>query len=218
MSPIFKQTIHQDGLHADIQDGPTNPFTQAQEIPFCWEVKSSALGYLGVLQIGSRLVACVFGHATEPAAVRALQQRWRQFSKSKARRGGNQNIPLGAWDVEAGDRITCSPLLQRLVRYAAGQPDDLLNVPLLLADRTPFQCRVLAACRAIPRGETRTYGEVAAVAGSPRAARAVGRVMATNRVPLVVPCHRVVAAGGGMGGFSAPQGVTMKGRLLTLEK
>lgn len=188
-----------------------------QEMPFDWAVASSALGYLGVLQEGTQLVGCVFGHATELAAINALQQRWKRFSNPKAGQRTKQDSQLGVLDAEGDNRNSCEKLLQRLVRYAAGQHDDFLDVPLQTSDRTSFQCRVLAACRAIPRGETRTYGELAHGVGSPRAARAVGQVMATNRVPLVVPCHRVVAAGGKMGGFSAPRGVTMKRRLLELE-
>jgi len=62
-----------------------------------------------------------------------------------------------------------------------------------------------------------TYGQLATRAGSPRSARAVGNVMASNRVPLIIPCHRVVAAGGALGGFSAPHGTRLKRRLLKLE-
>ena len=69
----------------------------------------------------------------------------------------------------------------------------------------------------MPRGETVSYAELAGRAGSPNAARAVGGVMAGNRVPLLVPCHRVVGAGGRLGGFSAPTGVELKKRLLALE-
>ena len=109
-------------------------------------------------------------------------------------------------------------LLERLVRYAAGAADDFFDVPVLLGAMTPFQRRVVASCRAIPCGSTRTYGQLAASAGSPGAARAVGQVMASNRIPLIVPCHRVIAASGGLGGFSAPQGVVMKKRLLAMEQ
>ncbi len=84
-------------------------------------------------------------------------------------------------------------------------------------DRTAFQRAVIDHCRRIPRGEVLTYGQLAERAGYPRSARAVGNVMATNRVPLIVPCHRVVGAGGNLGGFSAPQGLQMKRRLLRLE-
>jgi methylated-DNA-[protein]-cysteine S-methyltransferase len=80
-----------------------------------------------------------------------------------------------------------------------------------------FQRAVVGHCRRIPPGQTLTYGQLAARVGRPRAARAVGRVMATNRFPLIVPCHRVVAAGGVLGGFSAPQGLAMKKRLLAAE-
>ena len=77
----------------------------------------------------------------------------------------------------------------------------------------------LLAQRALDRegGHTVTYGELATRSGTPGAARAVGSVMARNRVPVVIPCHRVVAAGG-MGGFSAPNGLQLKQRMLNLEK
>lgn len=78
-----------------------------------------------------------------------------------------------------------------------------------------FVRRVLAACAAIPWGERRTYGELAAAAGAPQAARAVGNAMAANPLPIIVPCHRVVAAGGGLGGYSS--GIWRKRWLLTLE-
>ena len=77
--------------------------------------------------------------------------------------------------------------------------------------------RVIAACRRIPWGETRSYGDLATECGSPGAARAVGSVMAKNRYPLIVPCHRVLAAGGDIGGYSAADGLVMKRRLLAAE-
>lgn len=82
---------------------------------------------------------------------------------------------------------------------------------------SPFARRILELVAAIPYGETRRYGELAGMTGSPGAARAVGRVMASNPFPLVVPCHRVVAANG-PAGFSAPGGVTYKQALLELEQ
>lgn len=83
---------------------------------------------------------------------------------------------------------------------------------------TEFQRKVWSAAREIPPGETWTYGELAAHAGHPGAARAVGGCMAKNPTPLLVPCHRVVAASGGLGGFSCPCGPDMKKRLLELER
>ncbi len=88
------------------------------------------------------------------------------------------------------------------------------DVPVDLAGVTGFTRRALAAARGIPSGATITYGELARRAGSPRAARAAGQVMARNAVPLVIPCHRVVAATG-LGGYAG--GLAMKARLLALE-
>ena len=90
------------------------------------------------------------------------------------------------------------------------------DLPLDLAGRTEFQSRVLAACREIPYGTTVSYGELARRSGHPGAARAVGQVMATNRLALVVPCHRVVASAGGLGGYGG--GLALKRRLLALER
>ena len=124
-----------------------------------------------------------------------------------------------AEDAEAGedDMALADEVLERLQQFAAGEFVDLSKIPISLSHLTPFQRQVVKACRAIKRGDSRSYGEVAAAAGSPGAARAVGQVMRTNRMPLIVPCHRVVAAGGKLGGFSAPQGLAMKRRLLELE-
>jgi methylated-DNA-[protein]-cysteine S-methyltransferase len=77
---------------------------------------------------------------------------------------------------------------------------------------------ILEAARTVPPGSTITYGELAARIGQPRATREVGQAMARNRFPIVVPCHRVLAAGGGFGGFSAPGGLESKARLLTIER
>jgi methylated-DNA-[protein]-cysteine S-methyltransferase len=115
------------------------------------------------------------------------------------------------------DETLAAEVLDLVVRYAAGEPVDFADVPVALDHLTPFARRVVKHCRAIRRGQTRSYGDVAAAAGRPGAARAVGQVMAANRTPLVVPCHRVVAADGRLGGFSAPTGLAMKRRLLALE-
>jgi methylated-DNA-[protein]-cysteine S-methyltransferase len=80
-----------------------------------------------------------------------------------------------------------------------------------------FERRVYEAARRIPPGETVTYGALAREIGEPDAARAVGQALGRNPFPLVVPCHRVVAAGGKSGGFSAPGGISAKMRLLALE-
>lgn len=86
----------------------------------------------------------------------------------------------------------------------------------LAIDGTPFQMAVWRVTRAIPRGETRTYGQLAAQIGHPGSARAVGAAEGANPVPIVVPCHRVVGANGDLTGFGG--GLALKRRLLELER
>ena len=103
-------------------------------------------------------------------------------------------------------------------RYFSGEPADFSAVPLDLADVEPFFAAVYAALRRVGWGHTTTYGAVAAALGAGReGARDVGRAMAANPTPLLVPCHRVLAAGGRLGGFSAPGGAATKARMLRLE-
>ena len=109
------------------------------------------------------------------------------------------------------------PLVGRLEGYTLGEPVDFGDVRVDLSRMSDFRKRIVRACRRVPYGSTWTYGELAARAGYPGSARAVGNCMARNRVPLVVPCHRVLASGGRLGGFSAPGGLAMKRRLLELE-
>lgn len=99
----------------------------------------------------------------------------------------------------------------------AGEEVDLSGVPLDVGDVPEFDRRVYELVRRLPRGVTMTYGEVAHRLGSPGAAQAVGQAMGHNRIPIVVPCHRVVAAGGRNGGFSAPGGVDTKLTMLAIE-
>jgi methylated-DNA-[protein]-cysteine S-methyltransferase len=108
------------------------------------------------------------------------------------------------------------PLADRIRRYFGGARDSFGDVELELEWCTPFQRAALEAIRSIPYGETATYGEVAALAGHPNAQRAVGSVCASNRFPLVVPCHRVVAADG-LGSYGS-LGIGYKRRLLELER
>jgi methylated-DNA-[protein]-cysteine S-methyltransferase len=108
-------------------------------------------------------------------------------------------------------------LVARLQSYALAKREEFADVDVDLSHLTDFQRRVVAHCRRIAYGRTLSYAELAARAGSPRAARAVGNVMAANRFPLIVPCHRVVAASDSPGGYSAPQGIRMKLRLLEQE-
>jgi methylated-DNA-[protein]-cysteine S-methyltransferase len=98
-----------------------------------------------------------------------------------------------------------------------GERRDLSPLVLDMDGVPPFHRRVYEAARAIPPGSTRTYGEIATGLGEPGSARAVGQALGQNPFAIVVPCHRVLAAGGRAGGFSAAGGVTPKLRMLAIE-
>lgn len=102
---------------------------------------------------------------------------------------------------------------RQLAEYFAGQRRDF-DLPLRAAG-TPFQQKVWAALRAIPYGETRSYGQIAAAVGNPKASRAVGMANNRNPIMIIVPCHRVIGAGGHMVGYAG--GVWIKEYLLRLE-
>jgi methylated-DNA-[protein]-cysteine S-methyltransferase len=104
-----------------------------------------------------------------------------------------------------------------VVALLRGETADLSAIPLDMTGVPDFHARVYAAARAIPPGGTLSYGEVAAKAGSPGAARAVGQALGRNPFAIIVPCHRVLAAGGKVGGFSAQGGPTTKIKLLSIE-
>jgi methylated-DNA-[protein]-cysteine S-methyltransferase len=106
-------------------------------------------------------------------------------------------------------------LVARLRRFFAGAPVDFADVALDLDGLSGFHLALLDTLRAVPRGEVVTYGELAALAGRPGAARAAGTFCARNRFAVFVPCHRVVAAGG-IGGYGS-LGLDYKRRLLALE-
>ena len=156
----------------------------------------SNLGWMAMIGSGPTLRWLTFGHSSAEAAVASLP---RELVRSAGRNACNQT------------------LVRRLQDYASGARDDFRDVDVDPGPQTLFGRRVLRCCRMIPYGKTLTYGQLAAKAGHPGAARAVGRCMAANRIPLVIPCHRVVSVGGGLGGYSAVGGLRMKRRLLELE-
>ena len=119
-------------------------------------------------------------------------------------------------------RSSPQPAMARLIsdiqRYFEGEKIDFSSVPVDLGSQEPFFSRVYAEVRKLGWGETTTYGAVAKVLGAqPQAAQSVGQAMASNPVPLIVPCHRVLAAGGKLGGFSAPGGSSSKAKMLEIE-
>ena len=107
--------------------------------------------------------------------------------------------------------------LEGIVALLRGEDRDLSAITLDM-DRVPvFNQRVYEIARTIPPGSTLSYGEIAKQLGMPEAARAVGQALGENPFPIIVPCHRVLAAGGKLGGFSANGGVETKRRLLEIE-
>lgn len=161
---------------------------------YCFSTK---LGAVALAWRGDSLSCISIGHSSEAAALAAV----------------------GAEGAEPASQPPgfVLQLADRLQRYAAGEAEDFRDVPLDLSHLSAFQKRVVQKCRRIAKGRTQTYGELAELAGSPGAARAVGNVMSRNRFPIVVPCHRVVGSAGSLGGFSAPQGTSLKRQMLALE-
>ena len=122
----------------------------------------------------------------------------------------------------AAEPAAPSPDIARIIssiqRYFQGEKTDFSNLPLDLSGQEEFFTRIYAATRRVGWGQTTTYGTLAKELGAgPEAARDVGQAMARNPIPLIIPCHRVLAAGGKVGGFSAPGGSAAKIQMLKLE-
>ncbi len=122
----------------------------------------------------------------------------------------------------AGARETPPPTtvqnaIDGIIALLSGEPRDLSGIVIDDTEISEFNRRVYAIARAIPPGRTMTYGEIAERLGDKMLARAVGQAMGENPTPLIMPCHRVLAAGGKTGGFSAAGGVVTKLRLLSIE-
>jgi methylated-DNA-[protein]-cysteine S-methyltransferase len=152
----------------------------------------------------------------------------RPLRRSVERGGGEAPFPHPGWgknptptaatlrdaDARRGDDFA-PKLITRLRAYFEGAEDDFADVELDLGELTPFGRELARALREVPRGDVVTYGELAALAGRPGAARAAGTFCAQNRFGVLVPCHRVVGATG-LGGYGS-LGAPYKRRLLALE-
>ena len=156
-----------------------------------WQVRSTSLG--PVLLAASENGICCLAFEDSETGLR------RRFP-------GAQLMPAGARERALFDRAVA----------AIDQPgEDARSIPLDLHG-TAFQHRVWEELRRIPPGQTRSYGELAAALGQPGAARAVGRANGANRVAVLIPCHRVIAADGGLGGYA--YGEAIKRELLRRER
>jgi methylated-DNA-[protein]-cysteine S-methyltransferase len=144
-----------------------------------WTIVETRWGYVGVAARADCLLYAGFPERTEADAVRALHLA----------RG-----TIGEESPTAFDRFA-----DRLIAYFDGSKVDWRDLPVALPG-TPFQRRVWEATREIPHGQTATYGDIAVMAGQPRAARAAGSALAANPAGLLIPCHRVVSSTG-IGGY-----------------
>ena len=119
-------------------------------------------------------------------------------------------------DGAEDDPDAFTAVVECLNRYSEGDRAALDEIDLDFSGVTPFFSAAWNACRNIPAGETRSYAWLAAEAGSPLAMRAAGQAMARNRFSLIIPCHRVIASDGGLGGYGGG-GLGVKARLLQME-
>jgi methylated-DNA-[protein]-cysteine S-methyltransferase len=163
-----------------------------------YDIAETPFGPMLVAGDGTRLAAIKFGvdRKRMPEAVEALDRELH-----------------GAYGL-VHDPRRVQQLVKQLNDYLSGKRTSF-DVQYDLSWMTPFRRRVMEECAKIPRGETSTYAELARRAGNPSAYRAVGATMATNPVPIVVPCHRVLGSNGTLHGFGG--GLDMKARLLELE-
>lgn len=163
-------------------------------------VFKTSLGWFSLMGQVGHLVAVKIGHSNRDAALAACRAD---------ESADGCELQISDWNPD---------LRQKLEAFTAGTRISFSDVTLAYRRPLPeFRQQVILATRTIPYGSTMTYLELASLAGSPRAARAVGSSMATNRFPIIVPCHRVVASGGKLGGFTAPGGLDLKQQLLAIE-
>ena len=158
----------------------------------------TAIGPLLIAGNGNRLVAIKFG-VDERRLADALTDLHHELH--------------GAFELVRNDRAVAG-MMKQVRDYLAGKRTTF-DLEFDLSWVTPFRRDVLLACAAVPRGQVASYADLAARVGRPRAARAVGNTMRTNPIPIVIPCHRIVASGGGIGGFGG--GLAMKRQLLAIE-
>lgn len=159
----------------------------------------TAIGTCGIAWDGDVVVGAQLPEASREAAIARLSRR-----------------APGA--VEAEPPPAVRRVIDRVVALVAGEKVMFDDVALGFGDTPDFNRKVYEVALSIPPGETLTYGEVAKRIGEPGAAQAVGQALGRNPIPIIVPCHRVLAAGGRTGGFSAHGSVETKLRLLSIER
>jgi methylated-DNA-[protein]-cysteine S-methyltransferase len=163
-------------------------------------VFETALGFIGIAWSETGLTRVSLFQRDRAAVERRLE-------RLGAANGGDEN-DIPAW---------VAALILDIKAYANGEEIDFSGVPVDLRGVDDFQRAIYDAARQLAFGETTTYGELAKRAGHAGLPRETGQALGANPVPLVIPCHRILEAGGKIGGFSAPGGSTTKEKMLTLE-
>lgn len=156
------------------------------------------IGRCGIAWRGDAMVGLQLPEANDRAAAARLQRRFPDL-------------------VMAEPPAAIAHAIARIAAFLAGGADDFLDLELDYSGIGAWECAVYEGARAIPAGSTLTYGALAARIGDASQARAVGQALGRNPWPIVVPCHRITAAEGRMGGFSAPGGTATKLKLLEIE-
>jgi methylated-DNA-[protein]-cysteine S-methyltransferase len=144
--------------------------------------------------------------------------RWSDAGITEVVMPGSRGLAGAALGDPSGLPEPIRLALDGIVALLAAGDRDLRAIALDESGLDPFRRAVYAATRKVGPGETATYGEIARAIGSPTAARGVGAALASNPFPIIVPCHRVLAADGALHGFSAPGGITTKRRMLEIER
>lgn len=157
------------------------------------------IGTCAILWRGDRIVGTML-----PVAI---TERFSDVVKRRAR---------DAQETDPPDFVQA--VIDDIVALLSGEQRDLMDIPLDLTGIADFERRVYALARGIPPGETRTYGDLAREIGDVALSRGVGQALGRNPFPIVIPCHRILAAGGKTGGFSAPGGVDTKFKILEIER
>ena len=165
----------------------------------CYSFFETAIGACAIAW-GARGITAV---SLPEAHVKALRSRF------------TQRFPEAREDTPSAD---IGEAIARIQALLTGKADDLSDIPLDDTDVPLFNKRVYEVARRIPPGSTRTYGEIAKELCDPLLAQSVGQALGRNPFPIIVPCHRVLAANGKTGGFSATGGIETKFRMLAIER
>jgi methylated-DNA-[protein]-cysteine S-methyltransferase len=163
-----------------------------------YQVFETAFGFCGAGWSASGLARFILPTPDAEAVERLLKRRFPDCKATQAA-GAMANLIAAAQS------------------YFNGNQEDFSKVPLDLSGINPFHRTLYTAMRHLSYGETTTYGALCESVGFPKATRETGAAMGRNPIPLIIPCHRVLAAGGKIGGFSAHGGITTKQKMLALE-